>query len=104
MLPDSALSGGTRFGTGFRHTPNTNALKYWKESSTDFPLLSMVARQVLCISASSAQSERDFSSVGRTITDARSRLCQEKLRILKLCDGDAVHQLLICLSELETWN
>jgi len=29
---------------------------------------------------------------------------QEKLRILKLCDGDAVHQLLICLSELETWN
>jgi len=43
--------------------------------AVEFPgLLSEVARRVLCISASSAQSERNFSSVGRTITDARARL------------------------------
>jgi len=45
-----------------------------------------VARRVFAISASSAQAERDFSSVGRTITDARSQLSAstgENIEILK---------------------
>ena len=33
----------------------------------------------MCISASSAQSERDFSSVGRTVTEMRSRLSADKV-------------------------
>ena len=32
------------------------------------------ARRVLCITASSAQSERDFSSVGHNVTDLRNSL------------------------------
>ena len=41
---------------------------------------------VMCISAcySSAQSERDFSCVGLTITDTRSRLSAEKVESLEL--------------------
>ena len=44
----------------------------------------MVATRVLCISANSAQSERDFLSVGRTITDARSRLCPRKVEDIEI--------------------
>jgi len=39
---------------------HSSSLVFWRESSKDYPLLSEVARRVLCISASSAQSERDF--------------------------------------------
>lgn len=63
------------------HSPS---LAFWRESSKDYPLLSEVARRVLCISASSAQSERDFSSVGRTITDARSSLSARKVEEMEL--------------------
>jgi len=38
----------------------------------------------LCVSASSDQSERDFSSVGRTVTEMRSRLSAEKVEALEL--------------------
>ena len=49
-------------------TPNAiAALKYWCEQSNDYPILSTVARHVYAISVSSAQSERDLSSVGRTV-------------------------------------
>ena len=50
----------------------------------DFPVLSEVARRVMCISASSAQPERDFSCVSHTITDTRSRLSAEKVESVEL--------------------
>ena len=50
----------------------------------DLPVLSEVARRIMCISASSAQSERDFSCVGHTITDTRSRLSAEKIESVEL--------------------
>ena len=59
-------------------------LQYWKEQMNEYPVLSQVARRLLCISASSAQSERDFSSVGHTITDARSRLSASKVEAIEL--------------------
>ena len=37
----------------------------------------------MCIPASSAQSERDFSSVGRTVTDMRSLLNENTVEGLK---------------------
>jgi len=37
----------------------------------------------MCIPASSAQSERDFSSVGHTVTDMRSRLNENTIEALK---------------------
>jgi len=33
-------------------------LIFWKENAQEFPILSLTARRILCISASSAQSER----------------------------------------------
>ena len=52
--------------------------EFWKENGREFPLLAEVARRILCISASSAQSERDFSAVSRTITDVVQG-CRPKL-------------------------
>ena len=46
-------------GPGKQNTP----LAFWQDNSKEFPLLSEVARRVLCFSASSEHSERDFSSV-----------------------------------------
>jgi hypothetical protein len=59
-------------------------LIFWKENAEQIPLMSEVARCVLCISASSAQSEREFSSVGRAITDARARLNPSKVEAIEL--------------------
>ena len=61
-----------------------NPLAFWKGKFRDFPILSFTARRILCISASSAQSERDFSSVGRTVTDMRSRLSADKIEAIEL--------------------
>ena len=52
-------------------------LPFWQKQSAQFPVLSHTVR-------SSTQSERDFSSVGRTITDARSQLSASKVESLHL--------------------
>jgi len=41
----------------------TSTLLYWTEQATDYPILATVARRLFSISASSAQSEKDFSAV-----------------------------------------
>ena len=50
----------------------------------EFPLLDETARHILCISASSAQSERDISAVSLTITDAHSRLSPKTVEAIEL--------------------
>ena len=59
-------------------------LDFWKNHVDDYPILSETSRRMLCISASSAQSERDFSSVGRTITDIRSQISSYKVEATEL--------------------
>ena len=52
-------------------------LAYWNQSSHS--ILKQVARQILCIPASSAGSERKFSIAGKTQTVSRAKLSPEKL-------------------------
>jgi hypothetical protein len=61
-----------------------NPLLFWSEHKTEYPIMAATARRILCVSASSAQSERDFSSIGHTITDMRSRLSSEKVEAIEL--------------------
>jgi len=58
--------------------------EFWKQRAIEYPALAEAARRVYCISASSAQSKRDFSSVGHTITDVRSRLSAAKVESIEL--------------------
>ena len=60
------------------------AVQFWKKQATEYPIMSQTARRLLCITASSAQSERDFSSVGRTVTDKRSRLNEDTVEAIEL--------------------
>jgi len=63
---------------------SSNPLKFWKQQATDYLIMSRTARRLFCITASSAQSERDFSSVGTTVTDMRSRLNEDTIEAVEL--------------------
>lgn len=52
-------------------------LVFWKKYQRDYPSLSMLAKAVLCIPATSASSERTFSSAGRVLESRRNRLNPE---------------------------
>jgi len=47
-------------------------LKWWQQREPKFPIISRVAKALLCITATSAPSERAFSSAGLTIANHRA--------------------------------
>lgn len=49
-------------------------LEFWQRQTVSFPQLCALARRILCVPASSAASERTFSSAGRVIEARRNRL------------------------------
>jgi hypothetical protein len=53
---------------------DVDVLKWWKGQSEDLPLLAAVARKILAIPATSASSERLFSSGGNVMTNQRTCL------------------------------
>lgn len=56
---------------------NEDPLKWWKSNEKRFPLLARLARKYLCIPATSAPSERVFSSAGNVVTHKRSTLSSD---------------------------
>jgi hypothetical protein len=65
-------------------TSRKNPLLFWRENASEFSLMSATARRIYSISASSAQSERDFSSLGHTITDVRSMLSAGRVEAIEI--------------------
>lgn len=55
-------------------------LIWWGESQ--FVALKTVAYSILCISASSSESERVFSTTGRLISERRSQLSPETVNMM----------------------
>jgi len=53
-----------------RQGPKTNLITWWKANQERYPLLAKLAKQLLCIPATSVPSERVFSVSG-TITNAK---------------------------------
>ncbi|XP_010788602.1 zinc finger BED domain-containing protein 1-like isoform X2 [Notothenia coriiceps] len=54
---------------------------WWRKKET-FPILSRLSSPYLCVQASSTPSERVFSTAGNTLSKERSRLLQEKVKML----------------------
>ena len=57
-------------------------LQWWLADGTDWPLLQNLALRVFSLAASSAASERNFSTFGFVHSKFRNRLDQEKIRKL----------------------
>ena len=62
--------------------PDLNALEWWREKAEEYPTLSEVAKQLLCIPATSVPSERIFSTSGNIVTKKRASLKPEIMDIL----------------------
>jgi hypothetical protein len=56
-----------------------NILGWWKIMHSQYPILSTYARKYLCIPASSATSERAFSTAGNVVTCRRTTLAVENV-------------------------
>ena len=61
---------------------NTDPLMWWKEKELFLPSLSNIARHLLCIPATSVESERVFSTAGDVVTAQRSALKPSQVDIL----------------------
>ena len=57
-------------------------LDWWRINAVKLPLLAALARRLLAIPASQAQSERVFSSAGQNVTQTRNRLSSENVELL----------------------
>ena len=52
----------------------TDPFVWWNSKKNEFPIMSVLAKKYLCISATSVPSERLFSDVGNLITPSRNKL------------------------------
>ncbi|KAJ3691732.1 hypothetical protein LUZ61_020896 [Rhynchospora tenuis] len=64
-----------------------DVLSWWRENSVKFPILSKLARDVLCIPITTATSESDFSAGSRVLNNYRSSLTKDMIEIF-VCGGD----------------
>ncbi|XP_040065274.1 E3 SUMO-protein ligase ZBED1-like [Ixodes scapularis] len=61
---------------------NLDALKWWRDHESKFPAVAQLAMKYMCIPASSASSERVFSTAGNIVTAKRSCLLPENVSSL----------------------
>ena len=61
---------------------HVNPLHWWRDNKDKLPIMSKLARRVLCILATSAPSERVFSAAGLTIAHKRASLNAESAAAL----------------------
>lgn len=69
-----------------------NPLEMWRKRAKEFPYLARLARRVLSIPATQAQSERMFSAAGLTVNKRRGSLDPENVEMLVFlrCNWNAV--------------
>ena len=82
--PDLIINELESYLLGPRAQENQNILIWWKEREKIFPKLSTMARDLLCIQASSVSIERQFSKAALVLTKKRNRPNPKPLKSL-LC-------------------
>ena len=61
-----------------------DVLDFWRQHEKKFPLLSQVAKRILCVQGASTASERDFSASGYTVWDRRNALLPRKVNMMMI--------------------
>ena len=74
VQPEDEVAEYIEYKKALKGKDEFDLLSWWKEHTSDFPNLSLIARNILCIPASSAASERDFSTAGFDIQERRTSL------------------------------
>ncbi|KAJ3684541.1 hypothetical protein LUZ61_013705 [Rhynchospora tenuis] len=64
-----------------------DVLLWWCQNCSKFPILSKLAKDVLCIPVTTVASESAFSAGGRVLDDYRSSLSKDMVELL-VCGGD----------------
>ena len=57
----------------------SNPLSWWRDNCRQFPLLSILARRMLCIPATSAPTKRVFSTAGLTISNSQASILPQNV-------------------------
>ena len=68
----------------FKTVSSKSPLTWWDQNSDRLPILKHLASKYLCIPATSASSERSFSSAGSTASKLRSRLTGSHIESLNV--------------------
>jgi hypothetical protein len=61
-----------------------DVLDVWRQHEKKFPLLSQVAKRILCVQGVSTASERDFSASVYTVWDRRDALLLRKVNLMRV--------------------
>ena len=61
-----------------------DVLVFWRQHEKKFPLLSQVAKRILCVQRASTASERDFSASAYTVWDIKNALLPRKVNMMVL--------------------
>ena len=87
----------------FEEFENLDILAWWKEKQGQFPVLAVMARDLLTVQASTVTSESAFSVSGRVISQRRSRLSPKSVEccicLKDYLDGVVRQQHLTTLEE-----
>ncbi|CAN7074325.1 unnamed protein product [Brassica oleracea var. botrytis] len=78
-----------------------DVLSFWKRNCTKFPVLSLIAKDVLALQVSSVASESAFSTSGRLIDPSRSCLTHYMIEVL-MCTEQWLKEDIRCESRVIT--
>lgn len=65
-----------------RSPPDVDVLQWWKDHESTYPIVSRMARDILCVPATSVIVERFFSEAAHVVTDLRCSLHDNKIEAL----------------------
>ena len=68
--------------------PFSDPIEFWKQQKNALPILSLVAKDYLCIGSSAANIERLWSMAGRVVTKGRSNLSPETISNIVFAMGN----------------
>lgn len=64
LISDTQVEKELKAYLGEKNANCLDAIKWWRANCVAYPVLSIIARRNMCVRATSAEAERDFSAAG----------------------------------------